>query len=358
MSALPPTVLSITVSQYQLIMRFISITFALAGTLLVAVKAAPVEALPLESSLIDPRAAATQCGEYHTFEEYLTYPLHANGHYENIREPQHISEIINHSCGICMVFAGRDAQGDVLWSGGPGQGSATQVKGGQSYFCIFGQKSLERSITEPRAPATQCGQFQKIEEEGPMPLYANGHYENLEEATHMITIINQSCGICMVFKERDAQGDIMWSGGPGQEALQQVRGGQSYFCIYGKKSVDEAVEAINNLRAVNDERDTSAACGTYTDKVADHPLELLVNGKTYENVALGTHMISISNISCGICMVFKGRDATGEITWSGGPGQGAGKEVLGSQSYFCVYGKVGDHTFAGGRSIDSRPPEN
>ena len=33
----------------------------------------------------------------------------------------------------------------------------------------------ERPITEPSAPLIQCGEFQKIEEEGPMPLYANGH---------------------------------------------------------------------------------------------------------------------------------------------------------------------------------------
>lgn len=83
--------------------------------------------------------------------------------------------------------------------------------GGQSYYCIYGRKSIKRSITEPRAPvvhsiaeprapAVQCGEFQKIEETGPMPLYANGHYENLEEATHMNAIINLSCGICMVFK--------------------------------------------------------------------------------------------------------------------------------------------------------------
>lgn len=49
-----------------------------------------------------------------------------------------------------------------------------------------------------RAPIVTCGQYYKIEE-GAMPLYANGHYENLDVATHMVGIENVSCGICMIF---------------------------------------------------------------------------------------------------------------------------------------------------------------
>jgi hypothetical protein len=45
----------------------------------------------------------------------------------------------------------------------------------------------------------ECGYFLKIEEEGDMPLYANGHYENLELFTHMIGIFVEKCGICMAF---------------------------------------------------------------------------------------------------------------------------------------------------------------
>jgi hypothetical protein len=55
-------------------------------------------------------------------------------------------------------------------------------------------------ISQVYGPATQCGQLYKIEEEVPMPVYANGHYENLEAATHMIGFDNWSCGICMVFR--------------------------------------------------------------------------------------------------------------------------------------------------------------
>jgi hypothetical protein len=32
-----------------------------------------------------------------------------------------------------------------------------------------------------------------------MPLYANGHYENLDLFTHMVGIVVKTCGICMVF---------------------------------------------------------------------------------------------------------------------------------------------------------------
>jgi hypothetical protein len=52
---------------------------------------------------------------------------------------------------------------------------------------------------DTRAPSVSCGWFLKIEEEGAVPQYANGHYENLDVATHMIGIENDSCGICMVF---------------------------------------------------------------------------------------------------------------------------------------------------------------
>lgn len=97
----------------------------------------------------------------------------------------------------------------------------------------------------------------------------------------------------------------MWSGGPGQEATQQVRGGQSYFCIYGKKTLDEALQVLKDLHAMNHKRDTIAACGTYNDTSSKGPKELLANGNTYENVDFGTSMTRIENIHCGICMVFR-----------------------------------------------------
>jgi hypothetical protein len=50
------------------------------------------------------------------------------------------------------------------------------------------------------ATMIECGWFLKIEEEGTMPLYSNGHYENLELFTHMIGMFVEKCGICMAFR--------------------------------------------------------------------------------------------------------------------------------------------------------------
>jgi hypothetical protein len=49
------------------------------------------------------------------------------------------------------------------------------------------------------AAMIECGYYLKVEEEGDMPLYANGHYENLDLFTHMVGIVVKTCGICMVF---------------------------------------------------------------------------------------------------------------------------------------------------------------
>lgn len=51
-----------------------------------------------------------------------------------------------------------------------------------------------------RTPQLQCGFYWKIEKDGPMPAYANGHYENIEGFTHMNGFDNNNCGICMVFR--------------------------------------------------------------------------------------------------------------------------------------------------------------
>ncbi|KAF2828950.1 hypothetical protein CC86DRAFT_453714 [Ophiobolus disseminans] len=61
--------------------------------------------------------------------------------------------------------------------------------------CAAPTEILGRDITKTDntvAPLVQCGVFNKIEEEGVMPLYANGHYENIEDATHMAGIENRT----------------------------------------------------------------------------------------------------------------------------------------------------------------------
>jgi hypothetical protein len=34
-----------------------------------------------------------------------------------------------------------------------------------------------------------------------MPLYASGHYENVEGSVHMAGLVNLSCGFCIVFRQ-------------------------------------------------------------------------------------------------------------------------------------------------------------
>ncbi|KAI8933031.1 hypothetical protein NX059_009680 [Plenodomus lindquistii] len=41
----------------------------------------------------------------------------------------------NWGCGLCIVFDGRQCQGDIRWSGGPHPTASHHVDGAQSYFC-------------------------------------------------------------------------------------------------------------------------------------------------------------------------------------------------------------------------------
>jgi hypothetical protein len=43
-----------------------------------------------------------------------------------------------HTLLLTHFDSGRDATGATMWSAGPGQGATVQVKGGQSYYCIYG----------------------------------------------------------------------------------------------------------------------------------------------------------------------------------------------------------------------------
>jgi hypothetical protein len=103
--------------------------------------------------------------------------------------------------------------------------------------------------------------------------------------------------------ERDAQGDILWSGGPGQSDGGKARGGQSYYCIYGKMSATESAEFVKTVRSLN-ARSPTIGCGNYMDNREVGPKDLLAT-ENYQNLELNTYMTSINNVSCGICMVFK-----------------------------------------------------
>jgi hypothetical protein len=115
----------------------------------------------------------------------------------------------------------------MLWHGPPGPRNEG-VAGAESFICFKSQKSgedflqIEPSQTiQPRedkvevalssevstpvgTPADQqprCGDYYLIEEEAVMPLYASGHYENVEGSVHMAGLVNLSCGFCIVFRQ-------------------------------------------------------------------------------------------------------------------------------------------------------------
>jgi hypothetical protein len=60
-------------------------------------------------------------------------------------------------------------------------------------------RNVSGNMANADAAMIECGYYLKVEEEGDMPLYANGHYENLDLFTHMVGIVVKTCGICMVF---------------------------------------------------------------------------------------------------------------------------------------------------------------
>ncbi|KAF3032994.1 hypothetical protein E8E12_004139 [Didymella heteroderae] len=43
------------------------------------------------------------------------------------------------------------------------------------------------------------------------------------------TCVNNQCGLCMIFKDVDCDGEVLWWGGPGPKFGGQ--GARSYFCI-------------------------------------------------------------------------------------------------------------------------------
>lgn len=141
------------------------------------------------------------------------------------------------------VRSGRDVQGDELWWGGPGTSISKQVKGAQSYYCIYGDlppnmnatgivKAIAHRETAPPSSVTTrdtavmsspikelikiirsktnglkkrvfCGNYTAIipgVEEQVFSIAANGHYDNTIENATMTSFSNQICGFCVVFK--------------------------------------------------------------------------------------------------------------------------------------------------------------
>jgi hypothetical protein len=118
-----------------------------------------------------------------------------------------------------------------------------------------------------------------------------------------------------MIRERDAHGDVLWSGGPNQGAANQLRGAQSYYCITGAlppRAIGVETVKKNEIRDCEQKRtiDTRGnaaplqTCGHYWDDRHCHPQDVLANGH-YENVATNTIMNGFTNDACGICMVFR-----------------------------------------------------
>ncbi|KAH3941971.1 hypothetical protein HBI56_063520 [Parastagonospora nodorum] len=360
-------------------MQYLKLTLAVTGMLAAVIIAAPTEISTPETSAVNigERTPQSQCGYYWKIEKDGRMPAYANGHYENIEGSTHMNSFDNDNCGVCMVFRERDAQGDILWSGGPGQGATDKVRGGQSYYCIdrslpprVGATDSDKVVStrDPISPMRICGNYWDDRHQHPQDAFANGHYENVEINTVMWGFNNFDCGICMVFAGRDVQGDQLWWGGPGTSISKQVKGAQSYYCIYGdlppKTNATGIVKAIATREIVlpspfttretavisspiknftktvcsktNGLEKRDVFCGNYTaviPGVEEQVFSIAANGN-YENTIDHATMTSFSNQICGFCIVFKGPDCTGEEMYWGGPGDHT-NNVKGAQSYFC-----------------------
>jgi hypothetical protein len=256
--------------------------------------------------------------------------------------------------------SGRDAQGDILWSGGPGQDSGGKAKGAQSYYCLSskenpkdlpaGIKTIEARATS--APAIACGQYFNTAQQGPFDLLANGTWENLALGTGMSSMRVDSCGICMVFKNRNAQGDTVWSGGPGQTASGSVKDAQSYYCIYGEDSILPREDPTTTLPSgplstlpiqpnpTIPPRAPQFPCGSLGTVTKDGKMDYL---PTYSDVQYyvpdDSEITWFENEYCAMCAVFKSREKDAEMIWNDwSDGEGARKNVTikGGRSYFCL----------------------
>ncbi|KAH8724922.1 hypothetical protein GQ44DRAFT_772658 [Phaeosphaeriaceae sp. PMI808] len=116
-------------------MRFHKLSLGLAGAIIAAVQAAPASLGSLQVP-DDTMKATGVCGEYQLSGENERFPILANNHYENIPEGYLMLDFFNINCDFCVVWYGRDAIGDVMYSGGRGYAPPERVKGSKSYYCF------------------------------------------------------------------------------------------------------------------------------------------------------------------------------------------------------------------------------
>jgi hypothetical protein len=268
-----------------------------------------------------------------------------------------------------------------MWSGGPGQIAGEAVKGAQSYYCLNGKESKDIRTIDARGKnsnnkpakmirtndardnttspsAIVCGWYYNDLQQGPFDMIADGFWHNLDEGRIMTSVrVYDPCGICMVFKDRNAQGDVVWSGGPGQTAGLQVKGAQSYYCYY-RKAEDQGKVSTTTAAPIHPRDDPypSASaiirtipilpnptipprapqfpCGSLGTVDKDGKMDQLPTWSDQQYYVPDGSMITwFDNVYCSLCGVFESREADANLLWNDGPGKNV--TVKGGHSYFC-----------------------
>jgi hypothetical protein len=267
-----------------------------------------------------------------------------------------------------------------MWSGGPEQLAGEKVKGAQSYYCLSGKESNDFSTIDaggkysndkpakvirtidahnniPSAAAPVCGLYYNDLQQGPFEMTADGFYHNLDEGRGMTSVrVFEPCGICMVFRNRNAQGD-MWSGGPGQSAGLQVAGAQSYYCYYRPKEDQHEVPAPTAAPMLPREDPTQEApttmttittlpnptipprapqfpCGSLGTVDKDGKLNQLPTWSDQLYYVSNNSVITwFNNVYCSFCAVFDACEADRNMLWSEEVEMNV--TVKGGRSYFC-----------------------
>ncbi|KAF2844725.1 hypothetical protein T440DRAFT_523282 [Plenodomus tracheiphilus IPT5] len=111
-----------------------NMAFALPTDLATAIN---IPTIKTSSSNAQPSTANTAglCGQFTIHEGGFAVPTYTSNICTNTDEFETMVLFENWGCGLCIVFHGRQCQGDIRWSGGPDALASHHVDGAQSYFC-------------------------------------------------------------------------------------------------------------------------------------------------------------------------------------------------------------------------------
>ncbi|KAL6706301.1 hypothetical protein ACN47E_005591 [Coniothyrium glycines] len=82
----------------------------------------------------DTAHPAVQCGHLAIVEGGFLVPMYTSNLCTSADVAEHFKLVDNWACGLCIVFMGRDCQGDIKYWGGP-EARSRDVTGAQSYWC-------------------------------------------------------------------------------------------------------------------------------------------------------------------------------------------------------------------------------